>query len=383
MSYESIIDLILLGLMSLGILFKRRVSAPVIVSEDFTHYQSIDEFVEMILYRIFAYEDLLHSHLFDEVVDIYKEWFDPNWNYRKSHEILGSQSGSVTDYQMRVTVHYGSGTDSGEHVYLNGKCRVDFGDVRFTAGDKLTLLNYWIENKVDGDYAVFWVKIPSIPAYPDKTYIYIYYGNPNATSISSGVNTFVRFDNFNGDGNIQWTNLTLEYFEGRYVLSRVAGLPDIYGALPSIDTSIIGICLEFTYYHVSLGAYGPRALIFIRHSETNNGYMDRNTIGEHATNAYNLFRYYAGSGTVLYLDGRTFSTGVWYRNYFKRASDLVEGTMGASTVMGAIDTYINGFDSIVIGAWDSGNKFYMSFIAVRRSLKFEPTHGGWGEEETK
>jgi len=43
------------------------------------------------------------------------------------------------------------------------------------------LLSYWMERKVDGQYADFWVKVPSIPASPGKTTIYIYYGNPQAT----------------------------------------------------------------------------------------------------------------------------------------------------------------------------------------------------------
>ncbi|MCW4043917.1 MAG: hypothetical protein NWE94_00170, partial [Candidatus Bathyarchaeota archaeon] len=49
------------------------------------------------------------------------------------------------NYQIRVQVNYGSGTDGGENVYLAGKCRVDFGDVRFTADDGSTLLDYWME----------------------------------------------------------------------------------------------------------------------------------------------------------------------------------------------------------------------------------------------
>lgn len=92
-------------------------------------------------------------------------WYDPAWSYRKSHEILVSSAGWVTDYQIRIKVHYGSGVDSGEDVYLNGKCRSDFADLRFTDSDGVTELPYWIESKVDGDYAIVWVRIPKIPQY--------------------------------------------------------------------------------------------------------------------------------------------------------------------------------------------------------------------------
>jgi len=101
------------------------------------------------------------------------------WGCRKSH-VINPASGAGTDYPIRITVHYGSGTDSGEHVYLNGKCRTDFGDIRFTRSDGETLLDYFMESKTDGDNAVFWVKIPDDLSTNPVT-IYIYYNNPNAT----------------------------------------------------------------------------------------------------------------------------------------------------------------------------------------------------------
>jgi hypothetical protein len=118
------------------------------------------------------------------------------WSYRKSHKITGSTAGAVSNYQIPITVHYGSGSDSGGDVYLNGKCRSDFGDIRFTDSDGVTLLPYWVEDKVDGNYAKVWVKVPSIPASPSQATIYIYYGNSSATSASSGADTWLLFDDF-------------------------------------------------------------------------------------------------------------------------------------------------------------------------------------------
>jgi|GEM_PF-4593451 len=80
------------------------------------------------------------------------------WSYRKSHVINGA-SGAGTNYQIKIIAHYGSGTDSGEDVYLNGHCRADFGDVRFTDDDCVTLLDYWMESYTAGDNALFWVKV--------------------------------------------------------------------------------------------------------------------------------------------------------------------------------------------------------------------------------
>ncbi|MEM3875277.1 MAG: DUF2341 domain-containing protein [Candidatus Bathyarchaeia archaeon] len=102
-----------------------------------------------------------------------------SWLYRKSH-VINSASNAGTNYPIRIKVYYGSGTDSGENVYLGGKCRTDFGDVRFTDDDGTTLLDYWMESKVDGDYAIFRVEVADDLSSNSAT-IYVYYGNSQAT----------------------------------------------------------------------------------------------------------------------------------------------------------------------------------------------------------
>ena len=68
------------------------------------------------------------------------------------------------------------------------KARGDRGDIRFTSDDGITLLPYWIKKWVQGGDSVLWIKIPEIPA-NGQVKIYMYYGNPSASSLSS-----VRFD---------------------------------------------------------------------------------------------------------------------------------------------------------------------------------------------
>jgi hypothetical protein len=72
------------------------------------------------------------------------------------------------------------------------KARPDYEDIRFTDLDGITLLNYWRER--DG---WFWVRVPNIPARSIRI-IYLYYGNPNATSLSNGDLVFEFFDDFEG-----------------------------------------------------------------------------------------------------------------------------------------------------------------------------------------
>jgi hypothetical protein len=70
------------------------------------------------------------------------------------------------------------------------KARLDYGDIRFADSDGSTQLNYWQE--VDGK---FWVKVPSIPASTTKT-IYVYYGNPNTTSLSNPDATMFIYEDY-------------------------------------------------------------------------------------------------------------------------------------------------------------------------------------------
>jgi len=121
------------------------------------------------------------------------------WLYRKSHIITGS-AGAGTDYQVCIKVYKGSGTDGTEtvngnivgKVYCNNLCHDDFGDIRFTDDDAMTLLKYWIQEVSSGNYAIFWIKVTEDLDF-DST-IYVYYDNDIATSIADGENTFRMFD---------------------------------------------------------------------------------------------------------------------------------------------------------------------------------------------
>jgi hypothetical protein len=131
------------------------------------------------------------------------------FSVRKPIYIAGGFGGAQTDYDIPVKLYYGLGSDGNEmlgmstaaKVYAGGLCRSDFGDVRFTDCDGSTQLSYYMENST-ADWALFWVKVPFIPAgfqYPQTAQIYIYSGNIGASTTSNGYNTFPMFDDFEGD----------------------------------------------------------------------------------------------------------------------------------------------------------------------------------------
>jgi hypothetical protein len=114
------------------------------------------------------------------------------WYRRKPKLVRGSTAGGQTDYQLKLTIYKGSGTDTDSTIYLGGYVNDDFSDLRFTSSDETTLLPYYIESYTSGVSAVVWIKIDSIPADPFTKTIYIYYDNLSATSLSDATTTLLN-----------------------------------------------------------------------------------------------------------------------------------------------------------------------------------------------
>ena len=115
-----------------------------------------------------------------------------NWlggfSYRDVVEIDNTAGTDLSDFQVRVVVDTAT-------LISQGKMKSDCSDVRFTDSDGVTELPYWLERGCNTGSTVFWVKVPSIPGGSVKT-IYMYYGNPSATSASDGSAVFEFFDGF-------------------------------------------------------------------------------------------------------------------------------------------------------------------------------------------
>ena len=81
-------------------------------------------------------------------------------------------------------------------------------DIRITDRDGVTPLHYWIEQfNARAHSGTIWATVPAIAAGGSDT-VYIYYGNPTATSQSNGSTTFPMFSNFN---NPAWQTLPNPY----------------------------------------------------------------------------------------------------------------------------------------------------------------------------
>jgi hypothetical protein len=131
--------------------------------------------------------------------------------------------------------------------------RSDGGDIRFTDSDGVTLLNYWIESGIGTNNTRIWVKVPSIPPSSKKT-IYLYYGNPSATSLSNGDDTFDFFDDFLGTSldTTKWL-LNRWYGTGSYSATVSNGYVRIYAG--SSTTAGIVSKKGFSFPFIMEGSY--------------------------------------------------------------------------------------------------------------------------------
>ncbi len=71
---------------------------------------------------------------------------------RKKIPVTGAGSGAQTDFQIKLAALWSAAMQAG------------FGDVRFTKADMQTLIDAWLESKVDSTSADIWVEFPNTPA---------------------------------------------------------------------------------------------------------------------------------------------------------------------------------------------------------------------------
>jgi len=301
------------------------------------------------------------------------------WSYRKSH-IINPASGAGTNYQIKIVAHYGAGTDSGEDVYLNGKCRTDFGDVRFTDDDGITELDYWMEEKVDSDYAIFWVEVADDLSTEAQT-IYTYYGNPDATTTSNGDAVFLFWDDFSTPE--KWSLYTGASIHDGIFDATLGGsdyCPETtVGTIPNK-----GVAVEASVKVVN--RIGPNAGWDVGIPSNTAGDNDGAVSGDwyliafESNGYYKIWEHTGTTYTKIREISYSFPTGV-----FKRTSARISQNAKIEFYMD--ETLIDSFiDSTPISsgqgylAWREGD-VEIDWVAVRKFVDPEPSHGAWGSEE--
>jgi len=307
-----------------------------------------------------------------------------SWLSQKSH-VINSATGAGTNYQVKITVHYGAGVDSGSDVYLAGKCQGDFDDIRFTSADGLSYLAYWLEEKVDSNYAIFWVKISADISSSNAT-ILVNYGNPNLSSNSNGNNTFLFFDDFTNDLS-------------KWIKNKTSG---VYPEIPSGQTYLRagGGNTSGSYGHTSIGSsntftgFNNNAVRFRARSSTdaigevafrgnfasNLGYKARLDARAGKGQAILKPPYVNGGWSFISTeDGVVISTNTWYKYEvtmatsdikFYRDEVLRRSVTDASYALAGEIALQNHYGSYTDFDW----------VFVRKFVATEPVHGAWGAE---
>ncbi|RLJ08084.1 MAG: hypothetical protein DRP13_02855, partial [Candidatus Aenigmatarchaeota archaeon] len=106
-------------------------------------------------------------------------WWNRSWGYRMNITINNSASQNLEEYQLRIEVPTQN---------IQDKIRSDCNDLRFTwynqSSEKEEEIPYWLEKCNSSGTSIVWVKLPFVPSSSTKN-ITIYYGNPDAESMSN------------------------------------------------------------------------------------------------------------------------------------------------------------------------------------------------------
>ncbi len=121
-------------------------------------------------------------------VECIVNWWNGSWQYRRWVDIIDTTGTDRINLPVRISLN-GSNIDFS---------KTDGDDIRVIfEGEKIP---YWVESWDDGaETAVIWVKLPYLNA-SSKSRVWIYYGNPSATSESNKSAVFFVDDMENGDG---------------------------------------------------------------------------------------------------------------------------------------------------------------------------------------
>lgn len=275
--------------------------------------------------------------------------------------------------------------------------KADCSDLRFTASDGITQLNYWIESGCNTYYTPVWVNVSSIPT--GSSTIYMYYGNANASSASNGNNTFIFFDGFDGTSidMTKWNTSTVTG-TGSYTASGSIGYISYtatsatpgHAALISLRTFSTPIIIENKYALYTDRLTAQRRSI---HKPTCLRLDNTNTIwhmnGEPNGAAYNYYGIGKGQNTWTgggYMGYTTQIISGGYDiastspSYFRDTLHISPGDhrwylygdlRGTSSDPMNIT---NGKIEISVSTWDysQNSKVYMDWIAARKYASSEP-----------
>ncbi|MEM3361528.1 MAG: DUF2341 domain-containing protein [Thermoproteota archaeon] len=319
-----------------------------------------------------------------------QQWLS-GWYYRKAH-VIRPVAGAGTDYQIKIVLIYDGQVTGNDMVSLDGLCKPDFSDVRFTAGDGVTLLDCWRQSMFDGVNATYWVKI-SDNLSSSCSKIYVYFGNPEATypylgsPLVHGERTFIFFDDFNA----QTTVLN----SSKWVIVGGTGADIRSGALRLLSTTTVRPIMSFDFpYTVEFDANVEltKVCVGIIQFDGNiadcgasyapfNGY----TVHRLTTSYVALCSYKNGSFSEHASWSSLFVDNEWFSVCFSDGKGLFKTKYRINGIL-VFDGLLEDLGYRYISPGVQGEKvssyFRVDNFRVRKYVDPEPSHGKWGCIET-
>ncbi len=309
------------------------------------------------------------------------------WLHRKSVP-LSRASGAVTNYQMKLFVGESSGA-AGEDVDCGGLCQTDFDDIRFTASDGTTLLDYWIESitgATPNQLATIWIEFDSIGT--GATTFYMYFGNAGAAAASNGASTFLFFEDFewgvNGDnlnisgGGHTWTTVqgfadiaTGKFYSGSRSarFNGAATYPHYTTPYTLAENISINVrCYKETAvdngpnFNVGNNQYGVGFYITsdeVAHDANSTLFVPTKSVIADQWQLYEIF--------AINLTAHTYNLSV-------EGAAAVVGDMAAGLAPNVI--------RVINASTTAGQEVWFDAIYIRQRLATEPAWGAWGDFES-
>ncbi|MEM0481238.1 MAG: DUF2341 domain-containing protein, partial [Candidatus Aenigmatarchaeota archaeon] len=309
-------------------------------------------------------------------VDYYK-----NFKYRIPITIKENSGKNLTDYQVLITLDTAS-------LISAGKMKSDCGDIRFTDSDGTTLLNYWIESGCNSTNTRIWVKVPNIPASGTKI-IYVYYGNPSATSLSNGDLVFDFFDDFRNANSINTSKWVISAGTSNDVIAVGSGYLRIYsdGTSPVKTIQSLNAVIGINSVFETVGT-----LISIDNAHLSWGFMDSNQADGNgywpfytSGNIYRDYKRTPGAWTLLGTGG-SYTAGTYQRHVVIRQNTNFKFYVDGTLVFDRTITEVSNKNLYLIAPriWnentgDIGEIRYL-FVLVRKYTSPEPTYTLGNEE---
>jgi hypothetical protein len=303
-------------------------------------------------------------------------------------------AGSGTKNVVPIKIYYGTGNDGTEtcyglthgKVYLNSHSKTDFNDVRFTSNTGDTVLDYWLDEKTDSNYAIFYVEISADTTTNDPT-IYIYYGKSDATTVSSITATFEDIaDDFELGNLTRWTGSSNYSGAGTTVVK--------HGSYGGYNTAGTGYAQKIFAANLE---YPHLAECWIRATATNSdtrlqlhvvqANLDVSSMGLGGINGYCCYVNAGGTWTSIV----AFSINTWYR------ARVIQNSIGNSSF------YLYAEDGSLVGSavgvdpWDyaggssrclliyagvTAGTGYHDDVHVRKYYSSVVSSTTWGTEES-